>query len=519
MKSKRFILSVVLFLAFSIPAFAGEGSDTIGDENMLLQLRYSYHNNVYRSPWDNPIGSHEDFSFSSHSVFLQADYGITDNVDIYGLLGYRNLDIDIHGESGLGSLDSLLWGAGLKATFYRMDNGLYFGGGFGINHAFTPKKSGLHLYNDYEFWKYNELNLTADLHVGWKFEKIGLNPYIGTEYRYTQLMLENIDPDGAGDGTIDDEDTGLFHEKHSFGMYVGLDYYLNNRFYINVEGHFLDYTGVSASFGYLFDSLIPNLNSGVATDTIGACNLMPQVRYSYIYNIFDTDYEGFVEDGQDNDYTFENHSVYFQLTYGLTDYVDVYGLIGYRNINFDIDGADRITGDIDALLWGAGLKSTFYRADNGFFVGGGLGINYAYNPEKQYLNNNDDASFRIKYKEMNLTTDLHAGWHFKNIGLTPYAGVEYRYTWATLEEYDSPHVVDEDNSARFTQKNYVGVFAGLDWFITDRLFFNIEGHAIDYYGGSAGIGYRFDICGKPAPTPEPAPSPVIEPKLEPMSKY
>ncbi len=29
-----------------------------------------------------------------------------------------------------------------------------------------------------------------------------------------------------------------------------------------------------------------------------------------------------------------------------------------------------------------------------------------------------------------LTPDIHAGWHFKDIGLTPYLGVEYRWAWA-----------------------------------------------------------------------------------------
>jgi outer membrane protein W len=517
MRNKVLLFSLAFLLAFLLSAFAGEGSDTVGDENLLPQLRYSYSENDYRSKWANPVGRSEEFNFSDHSVFLQLDYGITDNVDIYGLLGYRNLDAEMLHQPGMGTLDALLWGVGLKATFYRMDNGLYFGGGLGVTHAFTPRKQQLHLYTERGDFDYNELNVTADLHVGWTFEKIGLTPYVGAEYRYTQLMLENIDPTNAGDGTIDDEDTGLFYDDHNFGMYVGLDYYIKNRFYVNVEGHFFNYTGVSGSVGYLFDAAIPNLSSGVASDTIGACNLLPQVRYSYIYNDFDTDYEGFVDDASHNDFNIENHSVYFQLTYGLTDYVDVYGLIGHRKINFDFDGLSRITGDINALLWGAGLKATFYRAENGFFVGGGLGLTHAFNPQRQQLNNNNDTSYSVRYKEMNLTADLRAGWHFKKIRLTPYVGVEYRYTWATLEEYDSRFSIDEDESARFTQKDYVGVFAGLDWFITDRLFFNIEGHAIDYYGGSAGIGYRFDICGRPEAV-APAPAPVIEPKLEPMSK-
>ncbi len=515
MKGKVLLFSLAFLLAVALSSFAGEGSDTIGDENMQLQLRYSYSINDYKTKWDGDPDWDNDFDFKSHSGYLQLDYGITDNVDIYGLMGYRYLDADVDGDSDfvMGRLDAFLWGAGLKGTFYRMDNGLYFGGGLGVSHAFTARDSRLYSDENYQDYRYIELNVTADLHAGWKFEKIGLTPYVGAEYRYTRLLLENM----TG-SEVDDDDSALLIEDHNFGMFVGLDYYLNKRFYVNVEGHFFDYNGVSASLGYLFDSAIPNLASGVAADTIGACNLMPQVRYSYIYNIFETDYEEYVGDDEDDDFEFENHSVYFQLTYGLTDYVDVYGLIGYRNINVDIDGGNTISGDIDALLWGVGLKSTFYRADNGFFVGGGLGLTHAFNAEKQRLDFDDDSTFRVRYNEMNLTADLRVGWHFKQAGLTPYAGVEYRYTLATLEEYNNPHVIDEDDAARFTQKNNFGVFAGLDYYITDRLFFNIEGHAVDYYGGSAGLGYRFDICGRPEPAPAPAPAPVIEPKLEPMSK-
>ena len=513
MRTKTLTLSLAFLLALSLSAFAAEGSDTIGDENLLPQLRYSYSINDYKSAWEDDLGSTNDFDFKSHSAFLQVDYGITDNVDIYGLIGYRYLDADVDGDPdyGMGALDALLWGAGLKATFYRMDNGLYLGGGLGVTHAYTPKVSRLYSDGNYIDYIYNELNITADIHAGWKFEKIGLTPYIGAEYRYTRLLMESI-----SSGSVNPNETAFLNEDHLFGMYAGLDYYLNNRLYVNVEGHFFDYNGVSASVGYLFDSMIPNLSSGAGSDTIGACKLMPEVRYSYIRNYFDTEDEVFA--GGDNKYEFENHSVYFQLTYGLTDYVDVYGLVGFRNINVDIDGIDRITGDIDALLWGVGLKSTFYRADNGFYVGSGLSMTNAYNIDKQRLRNSDDGSYRVAYEEINLAADLHAGWHFKKIGLTPYAGVEYRYTLATMEEYDDPHEIDDDNSGSFSQIHNVGVFVGLDWNVTDRLYFNIEGHAIDYYGGSAGIGYRFDICGRPAVAPVPAPVPVIEPKLEPMTK-
>ena len=501
MIKKSLFLATCLLLVFPVLVSAGEGSDTVGDQNLLLQLRYDYSVNDYDSDWDNPVGKDRDFDFSSHSVYLRADYGLTDNVDIYGLFGYRLLDADVDGEAGMGSIDAILWGVGLKGTFYRADSGLYFGGGLGLTHAFTPGKVELDVPSgggnrDFD---YNELNITADLHFGWHFKEIGLTPYFGVEYRYTWLMLEGHDASsGAG---IEDDDTGLFNEEHNFGIFAGIDYFINDRFYMNVEGHAFNYWGGSFSIGYLFDSAIPNLTlSGVGSDTLGAGKLLPQIRYSYIYNEFDTDYEGFATPGGDDyDYIFRSHSAYVQLNYGLTDNIDIYALLGYRNIDVTIDGVRYtgtdiyITGNIDALLWGMGLKGTFYRAENGFYVGGGIGFTHAFNPNSTEIYHSNDVTFSVEYNELNLTGDLHAGWHFKEIGLTPYFGVECRYTWATLEELENGGTIDEDDSARFTQKNNFGVFLGLEYLINDKLYFNVEGHAVDYWGGSAGFGYMFDL--------------------------
>ncbi len=47
----------------------------------------------------------------------------------------------------------------------------------------------------------------------------------------------------------------------------------------------------------------------------------------------------------------------------------------------------------------------------------------------------------------------------------------------------------------------VYMFVGLDHFINDRLYLNVEGRTNfnDGWGIEGGIGYLFDICAKPAP--------------------
>ncbi len=115
-----------------------------------------------------------------------------------------------------------------------------------------------------------------------------------------------------------------------------------------------------------------------------------------------------------------------------------------------------------------------------------------------------------------LTPDIHAGWHFKNIDLTPYIGLEYRWVWAKAS-YDIGQQIpiDGDIELNLRQDKGLGIYAGVDYYATDRLYFNVEGNMLSRWGVSASVGYLFDICEKPK---APAPAPVIEPKLEPMSK-
>jgi opacity protein-like surface antigen len=508
MGRKTILLAVCLLLMFPAFLFAGEGSDTIGDGNLLLQLRYSYIDNDYETEYDDLTDGPNDHDFFSHSVYFQADYGLTDFVDVYGLIGYRYLDVDI--DAGFlgtgdaddifaGNLDALLWGVGVKSTFFRSDGGFYLGGGLSFTHAFTTTlDTGLRegpADGDDDEYTYQELNLTADLHAGWRFEN-GLNPYFGVEYRHTWMYLEEHDQ--PNDGRIEEDSSGRYEAKNNFGVYAGLDYIINDRFFLNIEGHVVDYWGVSASFGYLLGSPFGNVTlAGTGSDTVGSGNLLLQLKYAYFEDEFKSEWEDL--HGSPNEFEYHSHSVYLQLHYGITDYVDIYGLLGYKLVHASLrgDGGDYGHGNFDAFLWGAGLKSTFYRADCGFYCGGGLGLTHSFTPDKQRYSWEGDGDRYYKYSEINLTTDLHAGWRFEEIGLTPYAGVEFRYTWLNHEEIISDPIegtlgeIDEDEGGVLKPEDYVGVFVGLEYLIGDRFFLNVEGHMLNRWGGSVGFGYMF----------------------------
>ncbi len=117
-----------------------------------------------------------------------------------------------------------------------------------------------------------------------------------------------------------------------------------------------------------------------------------------------------------------------------------------------------------------------------------------------------------------LTPELHAGWHIGDTGLTPYIGVDYTWSKAMVTEWVEIGA-SVTHEIEFHMDDPVFMFVGLDHYITDRLYLNLEGRTNfnDGWGIEGGIGYMFDICAKPV-APAPAPAPVIEPKLEPMSK-
>ena len=259
--------------------------------------------------------------------------------------------------------------------------------------------------------------------------------------------------------------------------------------------------------------------AGEGSDTIGACKILPQLRYAYTDNDFESNYPSaeLLKVGR-----YVTHSAYLQVDMGTCDYFDIYGLIGASFIHTDAGLTMDMGGGLyyiwkqyydPGFMFGLGIKGTFFRADNGFYVGAGaLFTHLAADTEiKLTLTDPTPGIYTNKGKliENNFYADLHVGWHFKNIGLTPYVGVEYRQVWARFKKPLFKATIDLENH------HPVGVYAGLDYFINDRLYLNVEGHAIDRWGVNAGIGYLFDICGKPAPVVAPV-IPESEPVLTPM---
>ncbi len=145
---------------------------------------------------------------------------------------------------------------------------------------------------------------------------------------------------------------------------------------------------------------------------------------------------------------------------------------------------------------------------------------YSYTHDDRFFERNEVLfPFPFKADSLRIKGDVHMGWHIGDTGLTPYFGVEYNWTKANFELHGITPA-DTTLNVVFHEEYPLGVYAGIDYLVNDKLYFNLEGNFIHRFGGSFSVGYRFDLCGRPEPVPPPppAPAPVIEPKLEPMSQ-
>ncbi len=272
--------------------------------------------------------------------------------------------------------------------------------------------------------------------------------------------------------------------------------------------------------------------AGEGSDTVGGGKLLPQLRYGYAVSSWKTHDNGALTSPD-----YRSHSYYVQANWGILENVELVGLAGGRSFMMEdavtvvvpggfILSESEKTEWARSFIWGLGARGTFFRTDSGLYIGGGALFTHTraddygatidisieippFSPITAVLDTGDIYHTDI----YQLTADLHAGWHIKSIGLTPYAGVDY--TWARMvTEYEGI-----DGKVESHPRHPWGIYAGVDYFLNDRLYLNVEGRSdfADGWGVETGIGYMFDLCEKPAPAPEPAPAPIIEPMLEPMS--
>ena len=252
--------------------------------------------------------------------------------------------------------------------------------------------------------------------------------------------------------------------------------------------------------------------AGEGSDTIGAGNLKPQLRYSY--ERVDYDMEILIAS---LDLKNDENTAYLELDWGVHDNVDLYAIIGSKWISSSVADGDfdlsllggptigiTLDNKIDpSLLLGAGVRATFFRSESGFYCGGGMLFTYAISGDDGYtdidveiggttLSIDTEDFLSIQWEEMDFVADLHAGYNIEKIGLTPYVGVEYR--WVNAEaDVEILNISGLSFSVDCEPEYPVGVYAGFDYMPIENLYINVEGHLINRWGVNVGIGYLFDL--------------------------
>ena len=189
-------------------------------------------------------------------------------------------------------------------------------------------------------------------------------------------------------------------------------------------------------------------------------------------------------------------------SYGLFDWLDFYAMAGASDFKSNIDatignssgqtleGKFKINGN-HGFTYGLGMKAE-KEFENPAWI---LGCDFRYLEQR----NDFDGTFGmamngVSYEEsINGDATFREG-HFapylaKEIwNLVPYFGVKFSNVWT---EYNLEWENGESDTCKFSAKNNVGMFLGIDWELNDAWSLNLEGRLIDEQAVSVAINYKF----------------------------
>ena len=186
------------------------------------------------------------------------------------------------------------------------------------------------------------------------------------------------------------------------------------------------------------------------------------------YQVFDRDLDG-------NNGAIESAQYLFLLSYGITDWLSIDLKGGVGNITQNPNAGDAIN----------------YPT----FVGGGYGFRL-----RLYEDEANKAVFGFQHISIHpYSVDLSNGankavlddWQLSFLGshkfknVTPYAG----FRWSRM---DYIHWIKPDrNRIKSDLDKSFGVITGMDWFLTEKIWVNVEGNFVDAQAVSASVNYKF----------------------------
>lgn len=159
------------------------------------------------------------------------------------------------------------------------------------------------------------------------------------------------------------------------------------------------------------------------------------------------------------------HRLIAKVQYGVIDYVDLYGQIGFSDLIFK-DAEFESTID---FIYGGGVKITpVVSAAEDIFASIDLQFLYS-NPSDHHIS--------AKYYEYHAAAVVAGKWET----FYPYGGLRYSNVVIDVED------VREDAKGDVN----VGVFLGSEYFVNPNVFFNLEIKIFDVNAIYLGVGYKF----------------------------
>ncbi len=176
-----------------------------------------------------------------------------------------------------------------------------------------------------------------------------------------------------------------------------------------------------------------------------------------------------VEDGDRDEVS--SRRMLFRAQAGLADGLDLYGVLGFADADFR-------DGSFSGSLRGAAALGAKY----GLLSDEASGFRLVLDGQAEYAESKDGGE---KVRQQTYAVSVYA---LKEIGAAGKVGYFYPYGGLRLSyaRFDGKGGVDD-----YTGEDYLGLFAGADYFVNPNVFFTGEVHLFDATTIYLGVGHRF----------------------------
>jgi outer membrane protein W len=261
----KIVLVVILLVFFCLPLAAEAASigspELQGEQKITGALEWSYVISRDLEFKNATGGSSADIQLRDYKIdhgynaAAKIIYGALRGVDVYAKIGIS--DYEIKGDTYSGGVkstsdklsmnNSFLGGVGVKMA-YEHENGWIFG--VDLQYSTSKHKANLNATNtsgsesstSYKDARMHEWHIAP--YAATKY--FDFTPYIGV--RYSQALIKIKGPNNSSafeDMKLDADD--------NFGIFIGTDYRIGDRFKLNLEGRFLDETAITLGASYILN--------------------------------------------------------------------------------------------------------------------------------------------------------------------------------------------------------------------------------------------------------------------------